>query len=216
MTLEDLITIMIYIHAFAGAIALLAGSVAIVSRKGGTVHTKAGRVFYHSMVVLALLALVISWMPGHINNFLFVIGVFSLYLVISGKAAIRYKKIEQRSELRVDKLVSGAMFFFAIVMLVMAIHQQLNGNSFGIVLAIFGALGLVRSIQDFLAFRNIQKLRKDWLRHHIGKITGGFIAAVTAFFVVNEVLPSLLGWLLPTLLGTSYILYWTRKISKRK
>lgn len=48
---------------------------------------------------------------------------------------------------------------------------------------------------------------------HIGKITGGYIAATTAFVVVNNTfLPPLLAWLAPGVLGNIYIVYWIRKM----
>jgi hypothetical protein len=41
---------------------------------------------------------------------------------------------------------------------------------------------------------------------------GGYIAAVTAFVVVNNMFPSFWGWFAPTLVGVPYILYWNRRL----
>jgi len=51
---------------------------------------------------------------------------------------------------------------------------------------------------------------------HIGKISGGYIAAFTAFLITNQVLPSIVGWLLPTVLGSVFIAYWLRKTKVKK
>jgi len=44
-------------------------------------------------------------------------------------------------------------------------------------------------------------------------MTGGYISAVTAFFVVNEILPGLWNWFIPTLIGSIYIAFWMKKVS---
>ena len=46
-------------------------------------------------------------------------------------------------------------------------------------------------------------------------MTGGYIAAFTAFVVVNQILPGVYGWLTPTALGTIYIMYWNKKIKNK-
>ncbi len=51
---------------------------------------------------------------------------------------------------------------------------------------------------------------------HLGNMMGAYIASFTAFLVVNEVLPPLVGWLGPTVLGSFYIAYWNIKINKKK
>jgi len=82
-----------------------------------------------------------------------------------------------------------------------------------IVLLVFGVIGIVFGIRDLSKLKNSDLLRKGWLKSHLGKRTGGYISAVTAFFVVNEILPSLWNWFVPTLLGSVYIAYWMKKVS---
>lgn len=81
----------------------------------------------------------------------------------------------------------------------------------GWVLVVFGSIGLLNAINDLRAMRDLQLLRKKYLRLHIAKISGAYIAAFTAFFVTNSVLPSLLSWLLPSVFGIIFISYWMRK-----
>ena len=69
--------------------------------------------------------------------------------------------------------------------------------------------------------RDIQMLRtkptdkKFWLYQHISKMSGGYIAAVTAFVVVNEFIPGIYGWLSPTVIGTIYIVYHQMRFRKK-
>ena len=49
--MEKTIQIVIYIHAAFGGIALLAGLVSIIAKKGKNIHRKSGLIFFYSMVV---------------------------------------------------------------------------------------------------------------------------------------------------------------------
>jgi len=57
-------------------------------------------------------------------------------------------------------------------------------------------------------------LQEHWLPLHLGKITGGYISAFTAFVVVNQYLPGIIGWILPGMIGGIYITLSVRKIKK--
>lgn len=61
------------------------------------------------------------------------------------------------------------------------VHHKLN-----IVLAVFGAVGLWNAVNDLVLHANPEKLRKNWLKLHLGKMIGGYIAASTAFVAVNS------------------------------
>ena len=88
-------------------------------------------------------------------------------------------------------------------------------TTIGIILIVFGLIGGLNGYNDLRAFRDLKTLRKKAIRMHIGKITGGYIAAFTAFLVVNDVLPSIMSWLLPTAFGLIFITYWQRKVSPK-
>ena len=45
---------------------------------------------------------------------------------------------------------------------------------------------------------------------------GGYIAASTAFVVVNEFFPSFYGWFIPGIIGGFFIAYWLRKLNISK
>ena len=47
-------------------------------------------------------------------------------------------------------------------------------------------------------------------------MTGGYIAAVSAFFVVNQILPGIWNWFVPGIIGSGYITYWMIKLNKKK
>lgn len=214
MSLETCIQILIIIHASFGGIALLSGLVAIIVKKGSKLHKQSGKVFFYSMLASALSALIIAIMPNHFSPFLCAVSVFSSYLILSGRFALKFKTAQTQADLKWSKWVSFTMLITAIFMIIVS-ALKLNTNGMFIVLLVFGLIGLLNAAQDIRSYRNIRKLNTKWLQHHIGKMTGGFIAAVTAFIVVNGWIPGIYGWLSPAVLGTIYIFYWIRKVTPK-
>ncbi|MBX0333755.1 hypothetical protein K3G39_10955 [Pontibacter sp. HSC-14F20] len=95
--MEQTIRILIYIHAFFGGLGLITGMISILVNKGAINHKKAGNIFSYSMVISSLISLFIARMPNHENLFLFLIGIFTIYLVLSGNRALTLKsKIKGR------------------------------------------------------------------------------------------------------------------------
>ncbi|MEM6629975.1 MAG: hypothetical protein AAF694_09910 [Bacteroidota bacterium] len=207
MNLEQFAQIGIYIHAALGGIALLMGTLILFLKKGTKRHKQLGRIFFNAMLVSCVLSLVISMLPEHHNPFLFSIGVFSIYLIVTGRRAIKYRKLSAQG-LLYDKVLSWAMVITGFAMIV---GPLLRSGSINIVLLVFGLIGLLFSGRDLLYYRDLKKLKQLWLRLHIGKIMGGYIAAVTAFLVVNEVIPGIWVWIVPSILGSVYIRYSLRK-----
>jgi hypothetical protein len=210
MDLNQIIKILIYTHATLGGIALVAGFFAMTFKKGGQNHKKSGKLFFWSMLVSGGLAEIVAVLPGHENAFLFTIGVFTIYLVLTGNMALKYKV--PNTDLKWDKLVSILMIITGLGMIIFPVIWY---KSFNIVLAVFGLIGLSLAIGDLIKFRNPEKLRKIWLRQHLTKMIGAYIAAVTAFIVVNQIIPGVYGWLAPTVVGTAVISYWSRKVRRK-
>jgi hypothetical protein len=102
------------------------------------------------------------------------------------------------------------MIFTGVVMIV---YNPIFNNRINIILMVFGVVGLIFSIRDILLFKNIEKLKKGWLKLHLGKMIGGYISATTAFVVVNNFLPSIYGWFIPGIIGGIYIMYWMNKLN---
>ncbi|MEM6687270.1 MAG: DUF2306 domain-containing protein [Bacteroidota bacterium] len=209
--METFATYLIYVHAALGSIAFITGFIAIITKKGGTAHKKSGIVFYYSMLAAALSALVIAVLPKHENAFLFTIGLFSSYFIISGYRALRFKK--PNPIVWFDKMIAIAMGITSVCMI---FYPVITTGNINIVLTIFGSIGTVFAIRDLVLLHNIKKLRKTWLKHHIGKMMGGYIAAVTAFIVVNQFIPGIAGWLIPSIFGTAYMNYWFWKLNRKK
>ena len=90
--METTIKIAIYIHAFFGGIGLLAGFGSVIFKKGSRNHKQSGKLFSIGMIISSLISLPICWLPKHENIFLFLIGIFTIYLVLSGNRVLGFRR----------------------------------------------------------------------------------------------------------------------------
>lgn len=210
--MEQAVTILIYIHAFFGGIGLLTGLASILVKKGGKIHRKSGKVFSYSMVVSSLLSLVIARIPGHENTFLFLIGIFTIYMVLAGNRALTLKsKIKSKADW-IDKTISGLMCLTSVTMLILGIVGMMEKIDNSILYIFFGGFGAFMTWRDFYAFRIFTEKKNIGLINHLGRMVGALIASITAFLVAGLSIGSILVWILPTVLGVVYIIYWTRVV----
>ncbi|MCC6724655.1 MAG: hypothetical protein IT258_09100, partial [Saprospiraceae bacterium] len=118
-----------------------------------------------------------------------------------------------------DKAVIYAGLVFSIGTLVWGIYLVLGGEpTFGAVAAFFGLIFLVTVRKDFQEFVQGKPVRKlsghqmQWYFEHFGRMYISYIAAMTAFTVIQEVFPiAILNWILPTVVGTVLIAMSNRK-----
>ncbi|MCB0274979.1 MAG: DUF2306 domain-containing protein [Calditrichaeota bacterium] len=209
--METYIQILIMAHAGSGGLALLSGAVALTVAKGGALHKKSGKVFFYAMLTSAALALSLALMPNHYNPFLFSIGIFSAYFLISGFRSLRLKRKDP--SLLIDRLISGIIIITGMGMILLPVF--LTGR-IKVVLTVFGTAGLVFGIRDLQLFKQPAHLRKSWLKLHLGKMTGGYISATTAFFVVNDILPGIWNWFLPGVIGSVFIARWIARVGDKR
>lgn len=208
--MEKTIQVLIYIHAAFGGIALLTGFIAIIATKGKPLHKKSGLAFFCAMMLSGIIAMLVAVLPNHENPFLFAVGVFSLYFVLTGKRALNFKT--KNLDLRIDQWISRLMIVTGILMILLPVFLT---KSLNIVLLIFAIVGIALSVKDLILYKNPKRLRKAWLKLHLGKMLGGYISASTAFVVVNQFFSSIYSWFIPGIVGGFIIVYWIRKVNKK-
>ena len=213
--MEPSIKLLIYIHAFFGGIGLVSGLMSIFVKKGGINHKKAGKVFSYSMVISALISLVIAVLPNHENTFLFLIGIFTIYLVLAGNRALTLKNASKLKADWIDKTISALMLFASLIMIVIGIIGLIRHNNSAILFIFFGGFGAFLSINDFYTFKTFKQKKNVWLKNHYGRMIGALIASITAFLVAALNIGTLTIWISPTILGTAYIIYWNQKLNKK-
>lgn len=86
--------LLLYLHIGGGAVGLLAGASAVLSRKGAAVHRAAGKVFFVSMFISYLIGAGVApfLTTGQRPNF--TAGVLALYLLVTGVMAARRRVFE--------------------------------------------------------------------------------------------------------------------------
>jgi uncharacterized membrane protein len=213
------VSALIIIHAVFGGIALVAGPAAMMAMKGGRVHRAFGKLFFYTMAITSILALVISNFPGHKNLFLFLVGIFTIYMICTGYRFLSLDNLHkgQKPEI-VDWMLTIGMGLFGTAFLLIGI-AQLSGlwilvgeRSFGIVMVVFASISILMVRQDINSYMGKVRYRNHWILIHLSRMLGANIAAFTAFLVVNnKLLPGIVAWLLPTVIGVPLIFYWTNK-----
>lgn len=210
--MEVTITILIYIHAIFGGIGLISGIGNFVLAKRNRLHKKLGRIFSYSMIISSLTSLVIAKLPHHENLFLFLIGIFTIYMVLSGNRALTFKRKTKAKADVVDLLISGTMLLISIGMSIIGVIGMVQKIDHGMLYLFFGSFGILMTLRDFWTYKMYKIHKNAWLKSHIGRMVGALIASVTAFIVAGLNLTSTVVWLVPTLIGTAYIIYWNRKL----
>ncbi len=204
--MDVLMSGLLWMHIVAGTAALVAGLLAMASRKGGRLHRRSGSVFYISMAVVAASALVLAANGG--SRFLAHIAVFSVYQLYAGKRSLVDKSLKPRP----------ADWLFLAIFVVNALMMVATMN---VILVVFGSIALMLGLSEAGTFRGASRgllPKRAWLRRHIGMMVGTYIGTVTAFVVVNVnfVQPSWLPWVLPTAIFVPLIVYWQRKYASGK
>ena len=212
--METTTTALIYIHAFFGTIGLLAGSGSMYYRKGSARHRWSGRWFSWGMLISSILSLIIARMPGHRSEFLFCVGAFTVYMILSGNRALRFKPGGRKQASPLDWVLSGIMIGVSAWMIGQGTLNLLALDNNGLLNIFFGLIGLSLSLGDLRNYTRYTKFPNLWLKAHIGRIMGAYIASVTAFVVAGLHWNGIFFWMAPAVLGNFYIAYWIRRVGR--
>jgi hypothetical protein len=199
----------LWVHILAGTIAVFAGSVALVTTKGGLRHRRAGRVFLGSMLVtvgtvFVLLAVTVT----RFRIILTLVAIFSGYLAFSGYRILARKRPMGEVGLH-DWGAAVGVILACLALSGWGIAWLLDGTTFGLVMVVFGAIGIGFGTLDVWSFREADT--DAWIVSHLQRMIGAFIATVSAVSAVNLTGAfGVVAWLWPTAVGVPLIVYWSR------
>lgn len=203
--------IILYTHIILGTLGLLAGVFVILLQKGDKRHRFIGKIFSYNLGLSMLASFPISFYKE--NIFLFCIGVWTLYMIITGQRSLQISDIKKVTFL--DWIITLIMAVFGVLLVGIGFYQLSFGLGLPIVSMVFGFLSLLFVWTDFSFFKGRLKAKNAHQLIHIQRMMGAFISALTAFVVVNNtMLPGLVVWLLPTVFLTPLIVMWSRKWAK--
>lgn len=205
--MESLYGITLITHIVSGYTALTTGAVVMFARKGNRLHRILGRIFYFAMIGVAFTSIGLSIYKELI--FLFHIALFVLYQTYAGFRSVRDKTLVPSIS---DYFILLMAFVNGIFMLMTLIP----------VLVIFGSINMFLIYIDLKVYYSIIKRKEikklTWLSRHIGMMIGSYIAAVTAFIVVNINGAGAYYWLVwlgPTIVLFPLMRFFVNKYTKR-
>jgi fluoride ion exporter CrcB/FEX len=202
---------LLYLHAFAGTLALVIAPLAMLASKGSDAHRRWGKVFFYAMSVVVVTAIIAGIVRP--NILMALVTLFSFHMLASGYRALYLKRLHEGQRMqRWDfilqgsaAVINGALFLWGLINLTMG-----RRDSASIIFFVFGSVGL------FMVWRNVHQFykrsvdKREWLYMHMTGFLGGYIATVSAFSAVNlhMIQPIWLQWLWPTIIGSPLIAYW--------
>ncbi len=204
----SLFSSLLYLHIAAGTTSLLMGLVVLFLRKSDRRHKLLGNIYFFSLLIASIVAIPMSYL--HANAFLFIVSIFTIYMLLTGRRYIRKKSAADVTV--VDWSLSTVMAIFGVAFIGFGCFHLLRSNTFGTVWVVFGLIGCLFVYQDWVNYRGKSGTKNFYLTTHLQRFIGSYIATVTAFLVVNNTwLPGTIAWLLPTVLLVPLIVWWSRK-----
>lgn len=195
------------IHILLGGVALFVAPAAMLTRKGGLWHRRWGKIFFWAITSVAITAVVLSLIRSGL--FFLLVALFSFYLAFTGYRVL-YRKTPQQRPSQADWTAASTMLLGSVVLIAYGVYSMLT-SSIGIVAIVFGVIGFLLAMADIRDFRHHPADKMAWWYSHMTRMLSAYIAAVTAFSVVNfKFLPPVPRWLWATAVGTVVIIVWTR------
>lgn len=214
--MENLFSIIKLLHIVTGSIALLAGPIAMYNQNGGKLHRVSGKLYFYSMFFIFVSSVYMSIVKE--NWFLFMVAIFTLYLISTGYRALYLKQLHKgQKPQKIDWVILWLGCIAGIGLMIWGTLVIVNGNSFGVVALAFGFFLIRGTRSDYKRFTVPPTEKNHWLFTHISGMIGGYIATITAFLVQNlHTDPAFIAWLLPTVVFTPVIIFTIRKFKSKK
>ncbi len=201
---------MTVLHVVFGTVALVVAPAAVIARKGGRWHQRWGTAFMAAMAVVLFSAGFLWQAKGHL--FLVPLGTVSGYLVFSGYRNVvrRRRRVPSPVQDRIDVAAAGVAIAAGLGVIYLA-GTAATPLMFSIRPALvgIGAIAICFASNEVLGFA-APRLKVGWLLGHFAGMIASYIAAATAFIVINaHDVPMMLRWLVPSLAGGSVIVAYT-------
>ena len=215
------------VHIAAGSLALTVMWVPLLSRKGGTLHRRAGRVY-----VIAMAGVTVAAIAACAWRLLYdrdpenrVWATYFLFVAVLAAAqcslGVRALKAKSRTGPHRQPWDLG----IAVLLVLSGVAVLLEGIRAGIPLFIgFAPLGIVLGVLDLAYWLRAPRGRMHWWFAHMFGMVGTGISTVSAFVVVNAghlglAQDSLVVWLGPSVVGLPglalWMLYYRRRFRRQ-
>jgi hypothetical protein len=185
--------------------------VALLTAKGGKTHRKWGKVYFWAMAVVAASALFLSILLPIL--FLALVAVFSFYAAFAGYRVLSLKGLPMGARARQVDWAAALITLISSAALaaIGAIRPHMLSGLPRLVPIVFGCIGVFLGGRSILLFLHPPSDKRFWWFEHMNGMIASYIAAWSAFSVVN--LGPLFGnawwvWLWPVVVGVPGIRAW--------
>jgi uncharacterized membrane protein len=208
---SSIFKILLSLHITGGVVGLLLGTYVMLVKKGDKRHRLLGKIFAIAMLTVGFSSFGLAII--HPNTFLFAVGIFTIYMTATSWRYLYLKKITEGQK---PKLIDWSLQIFMTIgslwFLKLGTQLLFHKQYFGIVLLLFAWRGFAFVYQDYKTYKGVIKAKNYWLLFHLQRMVGAYIAAFTAFLVVNTAdRLSFFPWLLPSAIFVPLIIKWSRK-----
>lgn len=215
--LEFIGDLLLSIHIIAGASTLVTGPIAIFYNfRDVRKHRIVGKVFYYSMLIVAVSAIISFFKHPDKVFFQFLLGISFLVLAGIFRGVRSIFLMKGGKVIAFDWAYTVLIGLNAVFMLGMSAWHWIGGTmiAFPILFGVFGLMSASDTRINWKAFSNPMAMhRLDWMQLHLATMIGAFIASTTAFTVnAAHFLPWWAQWFGPTLLLVPLQFYFGRKV----
>lgn len=196
--------ILLYTHITGGALGILSGIVASVSKKGSRVHRASGKLFFWSMFICYLIGAFVAPLLDIQQSTNFVAAVLALYLLCTGVSAANRRKFVAGNQEKIGVLVALTITVLGAVFMYLA-AQSPDGSLDGsppqayILFLVAGGLAVIGDIKALMQKQLSQIAR---IARHLWRMSMSFfIASGSAFFGQAEFFPD---WFSDSLLPVAF------------
>jgi uncharacterized membrane protein len=212
------------IHIVGGGLATILGAVALLVKKGGTIHRRCGLLFVYCMLVLGTTAALLGFRKSPTDGNVFG-GLMILYLVSTALITVRRTSAWTRPSNVAALTVAVGLALFDIAEGVKAfnsLHGSLNGVPFVMHFWLAGVM-ILAAIGDVRVMRFGVPRGGARLARHLWRMCFALFIAAGAFFSmrdrVEKILPEPFTTApmraLPILLVFAAMFYWLWRVRRR-
>jgi uncharacterized membrane protein len=221
--------VLLPIHIAAGGLAIVLGAVALIVKKGGTIHRRSGMLFVYAMLVMGTTASILEFLKSAAATNL-VAALMSVYFVGTALTTVRPPSRSTRVINLAALMVAVGLAFVSIAGGVKAVSSP-GLSSGGVPFRTIGVMSFVLATVLLLAVAGDVRVMRSGMLHgrprlarHLWRMCFALFIAAGSFFSIRERVAKILPApfttgpmrALPILLLFGAMFYWLWRVRARR
>ncbi len=216
------------IHVAAGGLALVLGAVALLAKKGGTIHRRSGLLFVYAMLVMGITASILKYLQSGDTNV--VAALMSVYFVGTALTTVRPASRWTRVINVAALTVAVGLAFVSIVGGVKGVNSPglspggVPFRTIGVMSFILATVLILAAAGDLRIMRSGMPRGGPRLARHLWRMCFAMFIAAGSFFSIRERVAKILPEpfttgpmrALPILLLFGAMFYWLWRVRGRR